>query len=207
MGEAGKWIAREWSKPWVRTPRSCYCFQLVIGLDEECGMAGKTLDRAYRASRDRVWVALVRVVAKLGYVTLSSDVHSGTLSFNTGRSMKSWAGQDMSATVLDIGPGQSQIVIGGTIARTQAFGGSQVVSWGEKAKIGAKVLDAVTAVLPTAPEPETVNRAAQPSGGLSKELEELASLHDRGVLSDDEFRRSLTVPPGGLEGPGVSWAP
>jgi hypothetical protein len=95
-------------------------------------MAGKTQEVEFRASTGRVWTALVRAVVELGYATLSSDKASGSLSFNTGRSWKSWAGQDLNATVFSAGKGRSRIVIGGTIARSQAHGGNQIASWGEK---------------------------------------------------------------------------
>ena len=47
------------------------------------------------ASSERVWLAAVQAVSKLGYSVLHSDRASKMLSFNTGRSMSSWAGQDL----------------------------------------------------------------------------------------------------------------
>jgi len=152
-------------------------------------MAGKTQAADFEAGTGRVWMALVRVVAELGYVTSSSDRASGSLSFNTGRSMKSWAGQDLNATVLPTGEGLSRIVIGGTIARTQAFGGSQVASWGEKKKLANKVLERVRECLPLIPEPaaELAQHATGPLGGVGTELAQLTSLHQSGTISDEEF--------------------
>jgi hypothetical protein len=153
-------------------------------------MAGKTQEAEFEASAGRVWVALVRTVGELGYATLSSDKSSGSLSFNTGRSMKSWAGQDLNATVLTLGEGRSRIVIGGTIARTQSFGGSQIASWGEKKTLAIKVLDRVRESLPSIPDPaaaEAASHAGVSSGGIGTELAQLASLHQSGALSDEEF--------------------
>ncbi len=150
-------------------------------------MAGKTQEAEFQASAGRVWVALVTAIGELGFTTLSSDKTSGLLSFNTGRSMKSWAGQDLNATVLSTGEGQSRIVIGGTIARTQAFGGSQLASWGEKKKLAVKVLDRVRESLPSIPEAADDATAHDNGVGIGTELAHLASLHQSGAISDEEF--------------------
>src|ERR1019366_8240510 len=58
-------------------------------------------------------------------------------------SLNDSAGYAMLSTVIPVKEGLGRIVIGGTIARTQAFGGSQVASWGEKKKLANKVLERV----------------------------------------------------------------
>jgi hypothetical protein len=95
----------------------------------------------------------------------------------------------MLSTVIPVKEGLGRIVIGGTIARTQAFGGSQVASWGEKKKLANKVLERVRECLPSIPEPAV--EPAQPAnghqGGIGTELAQLTSLHQGGAISDEEF--------------------
>jgi hypothetical protein len=85
--------------------------------DEEAVMAGKTIDQTFHAARDVVYAAAVEATARLGYTTLEARPEVGVLSFNTGRSMKSWAGQDLTATVIDEGNGTTQVIVGGSLAR------------------------------------------------------------------------------------------
>ena len=80
----------------------------------------------------------MEATARLGYATLEARPEVGILTFNTGRSMKSWAGQDMTATVIDAGGGKTQVILGGTLARHGAQ--LQVVAWGEKKSVANKFL-------------------------------------------------------------------
>jgi hypothetical protein len=65
-------------------------------------MAGQTFESTFDASTEVVYAGCVETAARLGYTTLEARPEVGVLSFNTGRSMKSWAGQDMTATVIDV---------------------------------------------------------------------------------------------------------
>jgi hypothetical protein len=78
-------------------------------------------------------------VARLGYTLTSVDNQNGLVSFETGMSMRSWAGQRMSAHVLDIGDGQVQITIGGAM---KVHGAQlQVYDWVEAPRIAVKVFE------------------------------------------------------------------
>ena len=54
----------------------------------------KTEERVLDASPGRVLAACRQAVAELGYTVIASDESGKMISFNTGRSMKTWAGQD-----------------------------------------------------------------------------------------------------------------
>ena len=146
-------------------------------------MAGKTIDREYEASPQRLFEACRRAVGELGYTILFSDSNGFSISFNTGRSMKSWGGQDLTATIFESGD-KSTLVIGGSIAQTgNPFGGNQIGSWGEKSALSNKFHDTVSQILPSIPEKSTsVN-----SGGIADEIAKLKALLDQGVITIDEF--------------------
>ena len=46
------------------------------------------------ASVERLWRACVQAIGVIGYNVVHSDQRAGQISFNTGRSVWSWAGQD-----------------------------------------------------------------------------------------------------------------
>lgn len=152
-------------------------------------MAGKTESFSFsNASFERLWQACVQAVGVLGYNVIHSDKGSGQISFNTGRSLWSWAGQDLTATLVGENGG-SRLVMGGSIAKGgNPFGGGQVVAWGEKARVIEKYVNQVGEVLRSIPEAQ----AAPPTqaGSVSStadELLKLARLRDSGVLTPEEF--------------------
>lgn len=119
-------------------------------------MGGKTVEAEFEASTKRVFEAAKLVVAKFGYNILQSDMASGTISFNTGRSFKSWAGQDLTATL--IGNSQrTKVIVGGSIAKggNPLGGGSQLMAWGEKEALSKQFLAALGETLPSIPETES----------------------------------------------------
>lgn len=149
-------------------------------------MAGKTQTFAFPdASAARLWAACVQAVGLLGFNVIHSDKESGQLSFNTGRSMSSWAGQDLTATVIVQDAG-SQLVMGGSLARggNPLGGGSQIASWGEKGRLISKFAAKVSEILPNVAAPVTSPAAA---GSTADELAKLAHLRDSGVLTSEEF--------------------
>lgn len=115
------------------------------------------------------------------------------VSFNTGRSMWTWAGQDLTATVVPIGADDCKLVIGGSIATrgSPLGGGTQLVGWGEKGRIVEKMFEAVRIALPNVPEPQTESEppatvaAADPIDRVKK----LHELREAGALTDEEFER------------------
>ena len=150
-------------------------------------MGGKTEQRSYDAGSERVWRAVVQVVASLGYTIISSDTQAHVVSFNTGRSFKSWAGQDLNATVLAEHATRSTVVMGGSAAASFRSQG-QLFALGEKRELMSKVLAEVERVLPTLADTPPPDTAPQSAVALSEELQRLASLRESGVLSDTEFQ-------------------
>jgi hypothetical protein len=147
----------------------------------------KAEERVYDTPAERLWQAARRAVSELGYSVTHTDSESRTISFNTGMSWKSWAGQDMTASVFDESPGRARIVLGGRRAqRGNIFGGGgQVYDWGERGKITRTYFDRLDRVLPEIPVDPTPQRQGPTT---SDELERLAELHTSGVLDDDEFK-------------------
>jgi hypothetical protein len=57
----------------------------------------------YQASVEQTIEMLILSVTRLGYTLTSADKQIGLVNFETGISLRSWAGQKLSAHVLDIG--------------------------------------------------------------------------------------------------------
>lgn len=89
--------------------------------------------------------SLTAVIARLGYTLQGIDRENGLITFQTGMSMKSWAGQSMSAHVLAIAPNTVQITLGGT--RNVHGAQMQVYDWGEAGSIGTKIVEGLTPFL------------------------------------------------------------
>jgi hypothetical protein len=97
-------------------------------------MAGESIEQTYAASAQQVWDALRQTVAEFRYKDVREDPSAGTMEFRTGLSWSSWRGQQMTATVRELSPGQTQLTLTGGLALKV-----QVTSWGEKEKIANKV--------------------------------------------------------------------
>jgi hypothetical protein len=143
-------------------------------------MAAKTVERRYRCSPGRLYAAALRTVTEMGYSIINSDATSGTLSFRTGMSMRSWQGQEMTATIFD-DEGIAKIVVGGR----RATHGSQlqVGDLGEARTIALKLLGRLDVAVQSMPEPA----AAAASQSMTDELERLTRLHEQGALTSEEF--------------------
>jgi hypothetical protein len=134
------------------------------------------------ASIERVWAASLRAVSQLGYAVTHSDSGAHILTFNTGRSMSSFAGQDLSAT-LSATTGGTMMTLGGSLGKGgNPFGGGQMFAWGEKDRLIAKFAATVQRALPDIPE-----ASQTATGSIADELGKLAALRDSGVLSEAEF--------------------
>ena len=115
-------------------------------------MAGQTFSQAFPAAADLVFSATLRAVSESGYSVVAADRSARLISFNTGRSMKSWAGQDLTATVWDQGDASS-VVVGGSLAmRGNPFagGGGQLGAWGEKRILASKLLGRIAELVASA---------------------------------------------------------
>lgn len=153
----------------------------------------KSEEKAFVASSGRLFEVSRQVIAQLGYTVRTIDLQSKTISFNTGRSMKSWAGQDMQLTVLERGS-SSVVVIGGSLARRGGLASGQQIAWGEKSALTKKILERIGELLPSIPEPiapaaaPSAPQSAPASGDRLEALARLGQLKESGVLTDEEFQ-------------------
>jgi hypothetical protein len=102
--------------------------------------------RIYRQPPEVVFNAVVKAVRDLGYKIDSMDRANGLLNFKTGMSMKSWAGQEMSAVILDNGNGTTELSLTGN--RSQSGVIIQVYDWGEAKAIAGKLFERVQIYFP-----------------------------------------------------------
>jgi hypothetical protein len=149
----------------------------------------KTEEKKFDASPARVFNACRMAMAQLSFTLISADETGRMISFNTGRSMKSFAGQDLQATVLDSGNG-SRVIVGGAIARRGGMSSSQQISWGEKAALSKKFLAEVESVLPSVPEVVRSDSMPSESSSIAEELKSLRDLREQGVISEEEFSKA-----------------
>ncbi len=103
-------------------------------------MARQNAERSYPAPPQRTWHALLGVIGNQGgWQVLDQDPAAGTVTFNTGASMSSWSGQDMTVQISDLGDGRSHVTVDGSIAR-RGLSSFQLMAWGEKGRIARTVL-------------------------------------------------------------------
>lgn len=89
----------------------------------------------------RVFTAARLVTAELGYSVSLADADSLTLTFNTGMSIRTWAGQDLTVSVLEHATGSRVSVGGSTATRGNPWtGGGQITDWGERTKLSEEFL-------------------------------------------------------------------
>jgi len=99
----------------------------------------------YAANAATATKAVTAAVARLGYTLKGVDKENGLVTFETGMSMKSWAGQSMSVHIMEVGEKTSQITMGG---KRNAHGAQmQVYDWGEAAGIASKIVEALKPIL------------------------------------------------------------
>lgn len=147
----------------------------------------KSIEEVFEASPERTLEAFKLAVAQLGYRLLNFDESAKLLAFNTGRSMKSFAGQDLQVTVVP-SDGGSTAILGGSIARRGGLSGSQQLAWGEKGALIKKTVEKARAVLSSIPEmPRSDSSAMGPPPDRLSALAKADELHKSGVLTDKEF--------------------
>jgi hypothetical protein len=97
---------------------------------------------------DNLFVAVQAAAQQLAKKVEGVDPQNRTLYFNTGMSLWSWKGQNVSATVVDEGNGRSQLQVGAQIDRRGA-NKLQVVDWGEGSRVAKKLIAKVQEQLGT----------------------------------------------------------
>ena len=111
-------------------------------------MAEEAVEQTFQANGAQVWEALRQTIATLRYKDVIENPPAGTIEFRTGLSWSSWQGQQMTATVREVTPGQTTLTLTGGLALKV-----QVTSWGEKKRIARKVIQDVQLRLATPAPP------------------------------------------------------
>lgn len=150
----------------------------------------KTYEFEFDAAPEDLFTEMLSAVNALGFSILDDEDAETTVpsvTFNTGPSIWSTAGQDMTATAFPISPSTSKLVVSGHTARRD--GEAQYGSWGERGRIAKGLATRVRGSLPepaavVAPEPPT------DSSAFVVELSMLCELHRNGDITDDEFAES-----------------
>jgi hypothetical protein len=97
----------------------------------------KSVISKYKSNTPQTINALMTTIARSGYTLGSVDKENGLITFETGKSMSSWAGQSMSVLVVDVDDEFVEITINGTM---KSHGDQlQVYDWGEAAKIAKNI--------------------------------------------------------------------
>jgi len=86
---------------------------------------------------DTVFAAAQAVAEQMAKSIEQVDPATRTIYFNTGMSIWSWNGQNMTVQVADAGDGGSRLEVGGRIKRS-GLSSIQVVSWGEAGRVAKK---------------------------------------------------------------------
>jgi Short C-terminal domain len=146
----------------------------------------KTFEFEYDLPQQRLFATAVRAVSELGYSILHTEDAAASVTFNTGASMWSNAGQDMTASAVALSADRSKLVVGGRAA--QRGKEAQFGSWGERGRIARRLGDRVRALLVVPP----VSHSLPPTAPASPvdELLKLSELHRSGALTDEEFSQA-----------------
>jgi hypothetical protein len=148
----------------------------------------KTYEFEFDAPPEELFTEMLSAVNALGFSILPGEDAETSVRFNTGPSIWSTAGQDMTATAFPISPSSSRLVVSGTTARR----GEQVQygSWGERGRIAKGLATRVRGTLPEAATVTVVEREDVDDPGFVAGLATLCELHRNGDITDDEFAES-----------------
>jgi hypothetical protein len=93
----------------------------------------------FDAPPDNVFMAVQAAAQQVAKKVEGVDPQNRTLYFNTGMSLWSWKGQNVSVSVTDAGGGRSQLQVGAQIDRRGA-NKLQVIDWGEGGRVAKKLI-------------------------------------------------------------------
>ena len=93
----------------------------------------KTYEFEFAAPTEQLFTEALTAVRALGFSILHDEDETTSFTFNTGPSIWTTAGQDMTARAVALSPSSSKLVVSGKTARkgTEA----QYGSWGERGRI------------------------------------------------------------------------
>jgi hypothetical protein len=104
-------------------------------------MADPVVERL-AAPPDAVFAAAQAVAQQMAKSVDQVDPAGRTIYFNTGMSLSSWNGQNVTARVSDAPEGGSLLEVGAQVKRS-GLSSFQVVSWGEGARLSRKFANRV----------------------------------------------------------------
>ncbi len=142
----------------------------------------KTYEFEFDAPPEQLFTETVSAVSALGFSILRHQDEPARITFNTGPSIWSTAGQDMTAVALALSPSSSKLIVSGKTARRGAE--AQYGSWGERGRIAKGLATRVRGALD---EQLTTPGDGSDDPVFVAELATLAELHRSGALTDDEF--------------------
>ncbi len=98
--------------------------------------------RIYHLPFKLAFETVVKAVNNIGYDIDNFNEQTGLITFHTGISWRTWAGQDMSVLVLEKGPSGTEIIVDGE--KRWPF---QIWDWGEVKAIAKKIFREFEALL------------------------------------------------------------
>lgn len=99
----------------------------------------EAVTKVYKSTQAEIYSAAQRAIRDLGYKVDRLDRTNGLLTFKTGLSWKSWAGQEMSIMLIDVSSTEVEVSISGKRNQTGVI--VQLYDWGEVKGIASKVLE------------------------------------------------------------------
>jgi len=149
----------------------------------------KTYEFEFDAPPEELFTEMLSAVSALGFSILHNEDTETSVTFNTGPSIWSTAGQDMTATAFPTSPSSSKLVVSGRTARRGEQ--AQYGSWGERGRIAKGLATRVRGSLPESAVMTVIERDRDTdSSAFVVELAILCELHRNGDITDDEFAES-----------------
>ena len=146
----------------------------------------KTYEFEFDAPPEELFTEMLSAVSALGFSILHNEDTATSVTFNTGPSIWSTAGQDMTATAFPISSSASRLVVSGKTARRGEQ--AQYGSWGERSRIAKGLATRLRGTLPESTTALKPSHDADPdSAAFVVELAILCELHRNGDITDDEF--------------------
>lgn len=99
----------------------------------------EAVTKVYKSTQAEIFSAAQRAIRDLGYKVDRLDRTNGLLTFKTGLSWKSWAGQEMSIMLIDLSSTEVEVSLSGKRNQTGVI--VQLYDWGEVSGIANKVLE------------------------------------------------------------------
>jgi hypothetical protein len=99
----------------------------------------EAVTKVYKSTQAEIYSAAQRAIRDLGYKVDRLDRTNGLLTFKTGLSWKSWAGQEMSIMLIDVSSTEVEVSLSGKRNQTGVI--VQLYDWGEVKGIANRVLE------------------------------------------------------------------